>query len=460
MAPPTASGAIDARVPRGRSAHRRAAWAAVAIGVISAASLAFIDDPVISRATVIAGMYLVLALTEVVPPFVPTMLLLAATPLLLGPLGPHYRLSEVLSWPANPVLALFVGGLALGLAAERHRIDAAIADRIVRLSRGDRRGLLAFVLLGTATMSMWMSNVAAAVMMLAALRPLLRREAPQDPFRRAVLLSIAVGANLGGMATPIGTGPNALAIAAAAERRSITFIGWMAFGVPLVIAMLAVALVLLVLRYRVRGSFQRVEPVIGAKSDKAAFVVVVFVLAVAAWITEPLHGVSAALVALVTATALFGSGILGKEDLGALDWSTLGLVAGGISLGELIERTGLLARFAQQIEWSAYPQIAWLGGLLLVSALLSSLMSNTATAALLIPLGMMLDPSPAIAVLIAIAASFGMPFTISTPPNAMVYGEGGLTTGDLLWIGLPLMIIGLGLVSLTGLPVLRFLGVP
>lgn len=457
MAPPNASGAV---VTPERRSGRRAAWAVAAIGAITVASLTFISDPVISRATVIAGMYLVLALTEVVPPFVPTMLLLVATPLLLGPLGPHYRLQAVLSWPADPVLALFVGGLTLGLAAERHRIDAAISERIVRLSRGNRRGLLAFVLLGTATMSMWMSNVAAAAMMLAALRPVLRREAPNEPFRRAVLLSIAVGANLGGMATPIGTGPNGLAIAAASERHAITFIGWMAFGVPLVVGMLTVAFVLLVLRYRVRGSFQRVEATSGAKSGKTSFVVIVFVLAVAAWISEPLHGMSAALVALVTATALFGSGILGKEDLGALDWSTLGLIAGGISLGELIERTGLLARFAQEVDWSAYPRLAWLGGLLLVSALLSSLMSNTATAALLIPLGMLLDPSPGTAVVIAIAASFGMPFTISTPPNAMVYGEGGLTTGDLLWIGLPLMMIGLGLVTLTGLPVLRLLGIP
>ena len=457
MTPPNADGAV---VTHERKSRRRAALAVVAIGAITAASLVFISDPVLSRATVIAGMYLVLALTEVVPPFVPTMLLLVATPLLLGPLGPHYRLPAVLSWPADPVIALFVGGLALGLAAERHRIDAVIAAKIVWLSRGHRRGLLAFVLLGTATMSMWMSNVAAAAMVLASLRPVLRREAPQEPFRRAVLLSIAVGANLGGMATPIGTGPNALAIAAASERHHITFIGWMAFGVPLVMGMLVVAFVLLVLRYRVRGSFERAPPVSGAKSGKAFFVVLVFALAVAAWISEPLHGVSAALVALVTATVLFGSGILGKKDLGALDWSTLGLIAGGISLGKLIEHTGLLARFAQQVDWSAYPRLAWLGGLVLVSVLLASLMSNTATAALLIPLGMMLDPSPGTAVVIAIAASFGMPFTISTPPNAMVYGEGGLTTGDLLWIGLPLMMIGLGLVTLTGLPVLRLLGVP
>ncbi|HWN67461.1 MAG TPA: SLC13 family permease [Haliangium sp.] len=446
----------------GAAAPSRARIAVVA-AIATAASalcLALIDDPVLARAAVVAGVFLILSLTEIVPPFVPVLVLLVGTPVLMGSFGAPYRLPAVLTWPADPVLALFAGGLALGLAARRHGIDAAIARIVVHLSSGHQRRLLALVLLGTATMSMWMSNIAAAAVMLTALRPAVGHMDLGHPFRRAVLLAVAIGANLGGIATPIGTGPNAIAIAAAWERHPLTFLGWMIFALPLALGMLVLGYAILVLRYRVRGAFEQRELPRAARSSKAPGVVVLFSLAVLAWISEPFHGLSAPLIALAVALALFGSGLLGKRDLGALDWSTLGLIAGGVSVGKLIEHAGLFTHVTEMVDWTALPPLVWLGGLVLASALLSALMSNTATAALLVPLAMTLDASPATAVIIAISASFGMPFTISTPPNAMAYGEGGLTARDLLWVGLSLMLIGCALVTLTGPPVLRLLGVP
>jgi sodium-dependent dicarboxylate transporter 2/3/5 len=107
---------------------------------------------------------------------------------------------------------------------------------------------------GTAGLSMWMSNIAAAAMMLAALRPFSAAESDED-FRRALLVALALGANLGGMATPIGTGPNAIAIAALSRESSITFIGWMAFAFPLTVVMLLVGFLLLAVRHRVFGRF-------------------------------------------------------------------------------------------------------------------------------------------------------------------------------------------------------------
>jgi sodium-dependent dicarboxylate transporter 2/3/5 len=434
--------------------------AALVTAAVAALCLALIEDPVLARAAVVASVFLILSLTEIVPPFVPILVLLVGTPVLLGPLGEAYRLPAVLTWPADPVVALFAGGLSLGLAAQRHGIDTAIAREILRLSGGSQRRLLALVLLGTATMSMWMSNIAAAAVLLTALRPAVSHLEIGHPFRRAVLLGVAVGANLGGIATPIGTGPNAIAIAAAWERHPITFLGWMTFALPLVIGMLLLAYAILSLRYRVHGTFEQRALVRGPRSRKANAVVVVFSVAVAAWISEPLHGLSAPLVALAVTLALFGSGLLGRRDLGALDWSTLGLIGGGISVGKLIERSGLFAQVTEIVDWTTLPPLLWLGGLVVISALLSALMSNTATTALLVPLAMTLDASPATAVIIAISASFGMPFTISTPPNAMAYGAGGLTARDLLWVGLPLMLFGCALVALTGPPVLHLLGLP
>lgn len=106
------------------------------------------------------------------------------------------------------------------------------------------------------------------------------------------------------------------------------------------------------------------------------------------------------------------------------------------------------------------PTLALILMLCLASALLSALMSNTATATMLIPLAASLDPSPSTAILVAVAASFGIPFVISTPPNAMIYGEGGIQSRDLLAPGLVLMILGCLLVSLTGPFVLNLMGIP
>jgi sodium-dependent dicarboxylate transporter 2/3/5 len=112
---------------------------------------------------------------------------------------------------------------------------------------------------------------------------------------------------------------------------------------------------------------------------------------------------------------------------------------------------------AGTVPWAEFPSFARLLGLCLASATLSALMSNTAAATLLIPLAGSIDPAPSTAILIAIAASMGIPFVISTPPNAMVYGEGGVKSTDLLLPGLVLMFLGCLLISLTGPAVLHFL---
>jgi sodium-dependent dicarboxylate transporter 2/3/5 len=422
-------------------------------------SLVVPSDPRLARGAAIVSAYLVLALSEIVPPFVPTLLLLAATPIWLGPFGTEFQLGPMLAWPADPVLALFIGGFSLGLAAQRHGIDSMLAGLVLRLSGGRSRALLAWVSFGTAVMSMWMSNIAAAAMVLTALRPVIRRDAIPVSFRRALLLGVAMGANLGGMGTPIGTGPNAIAIAAADARgQTITFLHWMTFAVPLVFGALALTFVLLAVRYRVAGEFEPIAPRPLELSRPALGVMLLFFTTVAVWLSEPLHGIGAPLTALIATLLLFGSGLLAKRDLGALDWSTLGLIAGGLSLGKLIERSGLFAQLAG-IDWSGLPGWAWLGALVSGSALLSAVMSNTATAALLIPLGLSIDAAPSTAVIIAIGASFGMPFSISTPPNAMAYGEGSLTTIDLFWIGCSVMILGCVLVSLTGPAALQWMRV-
>jgi sodium-dependent dicarboxylate transporter 2/3/5 len=448
-----------------RTSRLRLALSAAAVVAVTVLALGWDGPPLMARAALIAGLCLVLWLGEVLPPFVPTLVLWALTPLLLAPLNGAFQPGRVLGWSAEPVLALFLGGFALGAAAGRHGLDAWVARLALRLARGRRLRLLALTAGATAALSMWMSNIAAAAMMLSALRPLLAGFPADDRFRRALLLGIALGANFGGIATPIGSGPNAIAIAAIAEFRPITFVDWMTLALPLSLGLLAAGVILLILRFKVRGPAEIPDAPPQKQGEKrlsrrAWGVLALFALAVGAWLTEPLHGIPSFVVALLATAALFSFGLLGREDLGRIDWSTLLLIAGGLGLGRLLEQSGLVAAAAATIPWAEVPRLGQILTLTFASALLSALMSNTAAVTLLIPLAATLDPTPSTAVLIAIAASLGIPFVISTPPNAMVYGEGGVKPSDLLVPGLILMILGALLVSLTGPPVLRFLGIP
>ncbi|MCP3100827.1 anion permease [Myxococcus sp. K15C18031901] len=433
--------------------------ALVGLGAVALVARFGVEDGVAARTVFVGGACLVLWLTELVPPFVPTLLLLGATPLLLGPMGEGYGVSSVLAWCADPVLVLFLGGFTLEVAAMRHGLDTAVARHVVRLSRGRPRLLLLWVMAGVAFLSMWMSNVAAAAMMLAALRPLLVTLAPGAALRPALLAVVALGANLGGMATPVGSGPNALAVSAASAHAPVTFAGWMVFALPLTALMLVLGFGLVLLRFRVGGELELPVAAPQALKPTGRRVLAVCAACIVAWLSEPLHGVSAPIVALGATAVLFGTGLLSREDLGRLDWSTLLLIAGGIALGRLLEQSGLVARVLDGANLAAWPREARMGVLVAVAAVLSALMSNTGTAALLIPLAGALEPSASTPVLIAMGCSLGIPFAISTPPNAMVAGE-GLAASELLRLGLPLMLAGCLLVSLTGPQVLRLLGLP
>ncbi len=432
---------------------------------ISLTAMFVFDATVLRLTTIIAGTCLVLWLSEIVPPFVPTFLLWTLTPLMLGSYDKKFNLPNVLTWAIDPVLALFFGGFVLGVATERYGFDKRLANIALRSAGKSFAKLLLLVIFLTAFLSMWMSNVAAAALMLACLHPVLLNFEIDNLLRRATLVGIALGANLGGIATPIGTGPNAIAIAAISETSHISFLGWMSFALPLSIGMLFASFALIWFRVRRHSGEWASEKVLDGenlntrKTGEFAFLLV-FAGTIILWLTEPLHGVSASVISLLAASVLFLTGLLKKEDLLRVDWSTLLLIAGGITLGKLLEQSGLIKLIAANVAWNDLNTTLALFLLCLASATLSALMSNTATAVLLIPLAYALIPLPSTAILVAIAASFGIPFAISTPPNAMVFGEGGVKFSDLFLPGIILMAAGCLLVSLTGRSVLNFVGIP
>ena len=450
----------DRSATYGRSGLRlRLATGVFAIGAVLGAVSVALDWSLPARATIVVMMCLLLWLGELAPIWVPTVILWTLTPLLLGSFGEQFAVMRVLAWSADPVLALFFGGFALAAAASRHGADRAVATLAIRLSRGDVRRLVALVAITTAGLSMWMSNIAAAALMLGALQPMLQTEGLDARHRRALLLSVALAADVGGIATPIGSGPNGIAMAAVAPLHAVSFLEWMVFGVPLTMGLLTAAVLLVVWRLRLAGRVELVEtPHAAAPFGRLGTLGIVFLLVIALWITEPLHGVRAWIIALVAAGALVMARLIGWRDVLRLDWPTLMLIAGGIALGTLLEESGVVTIAAEWMPFNAVGPVLRLLVLCLISALLSALMSNTAAATFLIPVALSVLPVPSTGIIIAVASSLGVPFVISTPPNAMAAGH-GLPSGDLLVPGLTLMVGGCIIIALTGPWVLSAVGI-
>lgn len=441
------------------------------VGVLIAGAVVaprlFIANEFFADIASIAAVCLILWLTEVFPPFVPTLILWALIPFVLSGTDVKYSLPTVMNWAADPVLALFFGGFALGVAAEKEGIDRRMIAFVIRVAGGSYKALLLFVILITAFLSMWLSNIAAAALMFACLRPAFSSMDEGNLLRRMLIIGVALGADLGGMATPIGTGPNAVAIASLAGTHQVSFVKWMIFAFPLTIGMLAVSYAMLI--WRVRGKTREWIPTIGGNLSEVApssvgngqaIFLIILIATMILWLTEPIHGVPSAVVSIAASAALFITGTLERDSLRKIDWSTLLLISGGITLGRLLESSGIVAALSAGVPFHTFNHTAALFVICLFTALLAALMSNTASVIMLIPLASVLIPSPSTAILVAIAASFGMPFIISTPPNAMAYGEGGLKFSDLFGPGLFLMLLGCLIISFTGPAVLKMAGIP
>lgn len=439
----------------------QARLAVVTLLVIIVATAAIVmDASLISRAAFVAILCLFLWLSGWVPVWVPTLVLWCATPLLLGTTDVRFRNFNVLRLSIDPVLALFLAGFAFAKSAERHGLDARIAAFAITKSAGSATRLVGAAAFTTALLSMWMSNVAAAALMLKAFNPILSHTHANIALRTSLLLSIALAADVGGIATPIGTGANGIAMAEIAATHPISFLHWMAFGVPLSLVLTVAALAFVFLRFH--SATSQLHPkleIVSTKSTSATPLIVVFALTLVLWLSEPLHGIRAWKVALGAVAALMLTRALHVRDLRHLDWGTLILVAGGIGVGRLLEESGLVAELASRLPLTTTPAGVRLVILCLTSATLSALMSNTATAALLIPLAAAVDPAPSTAIIVAIAASLGIPFVMSTPPNAMAVSA-GLPSRELLVPGLLIMIGGCIMIAFTGPIVLHAVGIP
>lgn len=363
---------------------------------------------------------------------------------------------------ANPIIFLFLGGFVLAAALQRHGLDREFAGWVLRRAHGRRRRA-AWLLFGmTAFLSMWISNTATAAIMLplalGLLVPAGGGAAPEDAAeavreRTYVLLGVAYSASIGGLGTLVGSPPNAIA----ASHAGLNFVEWLRFGIPLVLLLmpLMVLALTLVLRPSLQGRIETVASDFQWTTERR-FVVAVFLLAAAGWIAgAPLSawlGIKAdvdTLVALAVVVALVGGGALRWEEAErGTQWGVLLLFGGGLALNLAMEASGASRFLADSLLslFSGAPPWLLLVGVLAFVVFLSELASNTATAALLVPVfaGMAgaLGLSPVVmAVAIAAAASCGFMLPVATPPNALVYGTGLVPPGAMMRAGLVLNLL-------------------
>jgi solute carrier family 13 (sodium-dependent dicarboxylate transporter), member 2/3/5 len=355
---------------------------------------------------------------------------------------------------ADPIIILFMGGCLLADASVKYRLDRSLTRLFLRPVGTNPSLIVLGLLVATAVLSAFMSNTATTAMMMTVVLPILAKLPPDDPGRRAVVLAIPIGANIGGIATPIGTPPNAIALAAATKQGiHLPFATWVVLALPIVVITLVFAWALLVRLFRpqVREVCIDLDDRFDT-SGKAVGLYVVFGLTALLWFTENQHGISSSIVAFLPIVALPMFGIVGKREIHGLPWDVLWLMAGGISLGTAIKDTGLATWMVGQVDWTAMSGFAICAGLALFSFALANFLSHTVTVTLLAPIAISVGVAAGSGgsfslgvtmVAVAVASSYGMTLPISTPPNAIAMGSGAVETRDMLKAGSVIGVFGM-----------------
>ncbi len=374
---------------------------------------------------------------------------------------------------ANPTIMLFIGGFVLAIGLTKVKLDVALA-RVLLKPFGTRSEivLLGFILV-TAIFSAFVSNTATAAMMLAFLTPVLRSLPADGKGRIALALAIPVGANLGGMMTPIGTPPNMIALDyLASQDMAISFVSWTVKMAPFVIVLLLLSWLLLRFMFPFKQKNIKIEIEGDIRWDfKTWSVVAAFAITIFMWMFgTDIWGIDTNVVAFIPIMIFCMTGILTRRDLEEINWSVLWMVAGGFALGVALNykdanSASLSSLIVQSVPFDNFSPLVVmiLAGLICFG--FSNFISHSAATSLLVPvlgvvaggLGASLEPyggAQAMLVGIAIASSVSMILPISTPPNAIAHSTGFIEQKDMMKVGIIIGIMGLAL----GYAMLIFIG--
>lgn len=356
----------------------------------------------------------------------------------------------------HPVVALLVGGCMLSSAVSKFGLDLRIARGIMsRVGVRPWRVLLG-VMGTTAFLSLWLSNTATTAIMVAIVAPIAAALPPGEPFKKGLLLAIPFSANVGGIGTPVGSTPNPMAISYLFDQGiQISFSDWMLIALPLQVVYLAVIGAVVYGLFRPHTRALQVDIAHRGKLSRREWAVLgIGVLTILLWLTSRIHGVPDSIIALLPVVLLLGSGLLGVAEFRGIRWEVLVLIGGGLALGVGMQRSGLSEYIVGQLAVGGLPPTLVLLVFLSLTALLTTFMSNTATAALLIPVvggvGAQMGMEALLVIGVGVSASLAMALPVSTPPNAIAYGQGGIKVRDMFLAG--------GLITLVTVVLTAFLG--
>jgi len=417
-------------------------------------------EPAAQRMLAIFLLAIVLWITEAIPLVATSLLVILLQVLLLSdqalvPLEESaVTAQEVFATLADPVIILFIGGFLIADGAAKYDVDRNLAALLLRpfIAGGARRTVLGLMLI-TALLSMFVSNTATTATMFAVLLPVLAA-LPAGTARTGLALSIPVAANIGGIGTPVGTPPNAIALGQLSTQGiSISFLDWMLLAVPLMLVLLIGAWWMLTRRFI--PSDTEIEIDMSARFNKtppAMLFSVVAGLTVLLWLTEPLHGLASSTVGFIPVVLLLATGVLGSKDLQGLQWHVLWLVAGGIALGGGIGASGMDVWLLGLVDWDVLPAVALIALLSFAGLAMSTVISSSAAANLLIPLALSLAVglgmnAALVAVVVALSCGMAMSLPISTPPNAIAYATGEVPQSAMIFTGLIIGVVAFALLS-------------
>ncbi|KGF49703.1 SLC13 family permease [Prevotella disiens] len=377
-------------------------------------------------------------------------------------IGELLKSKAIMASFADPIIMLFLAGFILAIAASKSGLDTLLARNMIRpFGKKSENVLLGFLFI-TGIFSMFISNTATAALMLTFLAPVFAALPANGKGRIALTMSIPLAANLGGMGTPIGTPPNMIALKFLNDPEGlnlgISFGQWMMIMTPLVIILLLICWRILL--YFFPFSKKTIELNIDGEVHKGwrmYIVIATFIITILLWIIpEKITGINTNTVAMIPMGVFAITGVISAKDLQQIDWSVIWMVAGGFALGLGMNSSGLADVAIESIPFGNWSPIMILIVSGLICYFLSNFISNTATAALLMPilavvcramgdkLGV-IGGTSTILLGVAIAASSAMCLPISTPPNAIAYSTGLIQQKDMLKTGLLCGLISLAL---------------
>lgn len=409
----------------------------------------------------------------------------AFIPLALFPLLGLGTIKDVASNYANPIVYLFFGGFVIALALEKVQLHKRIALSILKITGAKANGIILGFMIATALMSMWISNTASTVVMLPIAVSVINLLIDDTDgftkndrnFALSIMLGIAFSANIGGMATLIGTPPNSVMLAFLNESYNIDigFFQWMQMGVPFAIVMLMITYFIITRVFFPNhlGTIAASKHIIREELDKLGriskgekIVLIIFILTAIAWmlrsylnslfpnivLTDTTISIIAALLMFITPLDFKkGSFPLDWKDTSRLPWGILILFGGGLALASGLKDAGLIAMIgdsiSQQTSWSIWMVTAVLIFLMLF---MTELMSNVALVTVLIPLvvGIAIGmdvPILQMVIPVTLAASCAFMLPMATPPNAIVFASGHVRVDQMARIGIVLNLISVGL---------------